>query len=379
MENGSRSSGISEITVSMQAASCRLESSNAPFLEFARSYMHGMVRSSGEEPAVISKLLWDEHPQKTWSGDVYQRGRRLLQEYSGGKPTRLLLTEIQELPGLQIAMRWQDGILLVDAYYRVESRLARAAGRFNPLLPRAYVILIYYLVYFPLVYSLYLRKGWHLFHAGAVEKEGSGWVFAGLPGSGKTTFTLSLLSKPGVNLLSDNLLLFDGIQVYACPEPLHLGKESIEVVGQDVLSRLDDSQRKFSHGRHDYRLGDDRRVNKASAEHLVFLGLAGRREARSLPEALALERLAGYDLMAKEVNAYEQFAVSLDLLVSKKESGSTGRISDKREKLAALVSKMDCWDLWVEKGVDLLRSWSWLEELIKNEEANNEVQHQIGR
>lgn len=374
MKNGLDPRQPADITISLHTASCHLESSYIPFIEYARSYLKGLTISPKGKPVVKSRLFWGERPGKNWSGAVYSRGRRLLQHSSGISSTRLLLAEIIDLPGLQIETGWQDDTLLVDAYYSPESRLARAAGRFNPFLPRTYVILIYYLVYFPLFYSLYLNRGWHLFHAGAVENDGSGWIFAGLPGSGKSTFTLSLLSRPGVKLLSDNLLMFDENRVYACPEPLHLGRESIEIVDKAVSSSLYDSRRKFSHERRDYRLGEDRRSWGIEPKSLLFLGLAEKSAHRRLTGKLALERLAGFDRMAKEVNAYEQFAASLDLLVSEIEAEPTGRISTKKITLTALMSRMDCWELWIKKGEDLSQSWKWLEDLFEDRDYKNEIQ-----
>lgn len=367
-----------ELDISMHTAACHLESSFAPFMEFAFSYLKGLVDDSVGRPVVKSRLFWNASPRRNWKDSGYRRGRRIFQDSSGAGTARLLLAEILELPGLQIELGWQDNILLVDAYYFPTSRMARTVGRFNPFLPRVYVILIYYLVYFPLVYSLYLSRGWHLLHAGGVEYNRSGTVFAGLPGSGKSTFILSLLSQPGIKLLSDNLLLFDSRRVFACPEPLHLSKESIKVVDRRILERLDDTQRKFSHQRQDYRLEDEGRAWGTTPQTLIFLGLAVRREHKRLAEGLALERLTGYDRMAKEINAYEQFAASLDLLVSDQESEPTGRISGKKEALAALISQMDCWELWVEKGEDLSQSWKWLEELYEGKEPYNELQQRFG-
>jgi hypothetical protein len=379
MKNGSHSGRKTEFTVSMHSVSCRLESSCISFMEYARSYLNEMIASSEEEPVVKSTFRWGELPGKPGSGEVLQRGRRLLQEIRSEKLYRLILTEILDLPGLQIELRWEEGVLLIDAYYRPESRLARAAGRFNPYLPRVYVILVYYLVYFPLVYSLYLKNKWHLFHAGAVEKKGSGWVLAGLPGSGKSTFTLSLLSQQGTSLLSDNLLMFDESQVYACPEPLHLGRDSIKVIEKSVLNRLENRKRKFSHDRNDFCIEENKRAWSVAPNNLVFLGLAERGKHRTLTNEMALERLVGYDRMAKEVNAYEQFAASLDLLVSEIKTKPAGRVADKNNKMAALLSRMNCWDLWIKKDEKLSFAWNLLEDMVESKEQSNEFQYQTGR
>jgi hypothetical protein len=377
-ESEAKTAATSSLTISMHDNACHLECSYGPFMTFARSYLKDLLGAPGGKAAVKVRLRWGEAPGRNWNDGKYRRGRRILQDTSGPGTSRLLLAEILDLPGLQIEAGWQENTLVLQAYYQHGSRLAKAAGRFNPFLPKIYVILIYYLVYFPLFYSLYLSRGWHLMHAGAVGKEGPGWVFAGLPGSGKSTFILSLLSHPDMQLLSDNLLMFDSSRVYACPEPFHLSKESMKVVGKEALERLETTGRIFSHQRSDFLVEEAGRAWETHPEALFFLGLAGKREHRRLPKRLALERLAGYDRLAKEVNAYEQFAASLDLLVSEQEPGRTGRISDKKDSIAALVSKMDCCELWIEKGEDLSQSRKWIEEIIEGREEKNEHQEQAG-
>jgi hypothetical protein len=135
-----------EFDIFMHTAVCHLESSFAPFMEFACSYLKGLVDDSVGRPVVKSRLFWNASPQRNWQESGYRRGRRIFQDSSGAGTARLLLAEILELPGLQIELGWQDNNLLVDAYYFPASRMARTVGRFNPFLPRVYVILIYYLV-----------------------------------------------------------------------------------------------------------------------------------------------------------------------------------------------------------------------------------------
>jgi hypothetical protein len=363
--------------VNMHGAVSRLECSYEPFIKFAGSYLQGLLAAPSDKVDVIVRLQWGASPQWNSKIGIYRRGRRILQDASGAETSRLLLTEILELPGLQLEIGRQENMLIINAFYRHSSRLARAAGRFNPLLPKIFVILIYYLVYFPLIYSLYMSRGWHLMHAGAVGRNGKGWVFAGLPGSGKSTFTLSLLSHPDLRLLSDNLLFYDSNRVYACPEPLHLSRESMNVVGKDVAKRLEETGRGFSHQRSDYLVAEEGRDLEIQPEALFFLGIASSKEYRRMPAWMAVERLEAYDRLAKEVNAYEQFAASLDLLLTEQEPERGGRITDKRQALAALVSEMACWELWVMKGEDLSQARQWLEDIGGFEEEQDELK-QVG-
>ena len=61
-------------------------------------------------------------------------------------------------------------------------------------------------------------EGWMAFHAGAVVHGGGAWALLGDKGAGKTT-TLAHLDDRGVPVLTDDLLVTDGVVAHPGPHP----------------------------------------------------------------------------------------------------------------------------------------------------------------
>src|SRR5213076_3479277 len=99
-------------------------------------------------------------------------------------------------------------------------RLKRAVYRRKlPALRRSRLsTLTYYAVYYPVWWQLEARGAAHPLHAAGVALDGCGLLLAGLPGSGKSTLATALAAD-GLELLSDNLVLHDGGQIFGCFEP----------------------------------------------------------------------------------------------------------------------------------------------------------------
>ena len=333
-----------KLTFALHGVTLCLEADRALFLNYARQYLADLPTATEGAPDVSVRLHWDELPPDDWrNGSVRRWGRRILQA-----DRQVLQTEILSLPGLQLAATWAGKQLLIEAWYRPASRRERLAHRLGREIPSLFIILIYYLVYFPLIHYLEQTQNVYLLHAGAVSHPTGGWALTGLPGSGKSTFTAGLLADPQVNLLSENLLLFDAEQVYAFPEPIHLSQDSRKLLPAAAQQRLTDAGRHFSHGRRDFSLSPQARQWQGRPPALFFLGLAKQNDCRPVPADLALARLQAFDQQAKEVTAYVQFAAALELIAPQ-----PGRFQRYQTTLAALVAQLRCYELWLAAGSDL--------------------------
>jgi len=337
-----------KLALALHGVNLQLEAKHAPFLAYARRYLVDFpLADDNFVPDVRVCLHWDALPSLPETGrGVQRRGRRLIQWGN-----RILQTEILYLPGLQLEAEWSGETLLIDAYYQPTSRLERVAHRFNREIPRLFIILIYYLVYFPFIYYLEQTRGWYVLHAGAIDHPAGGRILAGLPGSGKSTFITSLLADRQAKLLSENLLLFDAQQVYTFPEPIHLSAESQALLPPAARQRLVELGREFSHSRHDFSLPPSERAWQTRPQSLYFLGLADRMECAPIPTDVTISRLLAFDQMAKEVNAYAQFAAALELIARQ-----PGRMQQYQQALAALISVINCYDLWLEQGGELAQA-----------------------
>jgi hypothetical protein len=335
-----------QVDMALHGVSLTLSSSYPPYVEHARSYLIDLLIEPGAIPSVRSRLHWNSKPPQRWSkSSVMRYGRQLLKDGSS-----LLLAEVPELPGLQLEVHWDGDVLELEAYFAPLSHFGGLALRLGQTQPRIFAILTYYLVYFPLIHFFNQTRGWHLLHAGGVVGPFASWILAGLPGSGKSTFTLALLTQPEMRLLSDNLLLYDDQHVYAFPEPLHLGETVVSEVSAEVKNLLINTNRMYSHSRKDYYPLPQLRRWQSSPEALFFLGQGENFETKPVPPAQAVERLINFDRMAKETAAYEQFAAALELISPPQAETVPGAAVQRRRVLETLVQSLDCSELWIKKG-----------------------------
>lgn len=360
--------GTADLTFRLHGVICRLYTGRLPFAQYARRHaaVTGLLDATQESPETASvqtqaqarvRLHWDVKPptsSESWSkGAVQQLGRRiLLRRLPGEVGSRLLQTEVPPLPGLQLEASWSPAGLNLDAYYRPHSPRARLTTRLPAPRDRLFAALLYYLVYFPLIYLLEQSRGQRLLHAGAVNHPDGAWLLAGLPGSGKTTFALSLLADPATCLISDNLLLVDdaaGMQVYTVPEPIHLTQDGRESLPPVVQALLHATRQGSSYGRHVYQLTPIRRLQSAPLRALFCLGIADEPTCRPLSPQAAFQRLQAGDGLARELQAYTQFAATLDLLGSPLQPRRPA-------SLDRLLSNLPCFELWLERGADRLLS-----------------------
>lgn len=200
------------LTLSLHEVGLELRSDNPRFLDYAGHYLRDLVVPTMDRAHVIVHLAWGQSIVSATDGQWERLGRRLLRDEK-----RIVQTEVLALPGLQLSVATTGDGLEIEAGFRFPSRRSRLIyvlqGRAGEA--RLFITLIYFLVYFPLFWYLERERGWYLLHAGAVAHPHGGIVLAGLPGVGKSTFTLALLADPAVRLLSDNLVFHDGEQVYA--------------------------------------------------------------------------------------------------------------------------------------------------------------------
>ena len=75
----------------------------------------------------------------------------------------------------------------------------------------------------PVMYLSFLKQGIFFMHSAGVSKDGQAYVFPAYGGTGKTTTSMSLLSK-GYSFLGDDLLIIDpaNAKVFPYPRPLHI-------------------------------------------------------------------------------------------------------------------------------------------------------------
>ena len=138
---------------------------------------------------------------------------------------------------LQLRFRKRGGTRLFDVdywYHPTEKKLARVPD----YLYRKFFTLTRQLVHFPIAWHLGRTRGWVLIHASAVAAGSEAILVAGPGGAGKTTTCVGLMGRPGVRLVTENLLFTDGEHVYPLFEPIRLTEDTQALLDERQLSAL---------------------------------------------------------------------------------------------------------------------------------------------
>jgi hypothetical protein len=330
-----------QVVVSLHRTRLELTTAPGDFLAFACSYLAPLLDQTDTEPEIKIALEWNATLPVEHSTSE-QLGRRIWVA-----DHRLRYDEIWQVPGLQMGIDWED-MLTVQAAYEWPSRRAKWFSRIiDPVQKKLFVLLIYYLVYFPCAWWLERKMGWTLVHASAIATPEGGLVFNGLPGCGKSTIALALLSQSTWQVVSDNLLFTDGSRVFACPEPIHVDEQTRDLVG-DLGGRVHPTGRGFSHRRQDYEIGSQARQQSTTPCALGFLHVGRETNVRLIDQTMATQRLMANDYLAKEWMAYQESAAAMHQVWPQ-----IGNQEQRRRNLTSLARSIPCYEVTVARGGDL--------------------------
>ena len=132
---------------------------------------------------------------------------------------------------------YHDLILSKHLLKRIYKQIIRKRA-FEEVKKDIYEGLTYYLIYYPILYALE-SKNIYILHGSAVTYNDKAILMPGLPGVGKSTLCMALLSNKNSKFLSDNIVLYDDNKIYACFEPIRLDENSISLMpdkGQKIIN-----------------------------------------------------------------------------------------------------------------------------------------------
>ncbi len=330
----------------------RLESARPAFEDYVRVALEPFVVDDAVPADFEVELRWHDRPvprgaDRAYPGADWQR-----------RPDRDLLlgrqrawwARIDDFTDLTLEFDSSgQGLKIKGDYYfqigpqrRLEPlRRALAGSGLARLEARRFSTLLYYLVYHPLLWRASRRDGWHLMHAGGVERSGQALAMIGAPGCGKSTLCVGLLADPCVRMLSDNLLLHDGSRVRAVPELMLLDERSLELAGEG-RERLESTGERRVFGRDAYR-PDRLALDPLPPRAIVYVERAERSRLEEISSDDASRRLQAGNRLAKEVRRVEIMNEVLDLVM--------GAVAP--DALAAAKSLMDSAPTWrLEVGAD---------------------------
>jgi hypothetical protein len=244
---------------------------------------------------------------------------------------------------LRFRRRGEQTLFDVDYVYHPDpEKLARSADDHE----RKFFKLARYLVHFPVAWHLERIRGWTLMHASAVAAGDEAVLVAGPGGAGKTTTCVGLMARPGVRLVTENLLFTDGRHVFPMREPIRLTDESLALLGEQhrrLLVPL--GLAGGAKGKSLFRLPDDQASHPLRPAALFIPRFTTQGSVRPIASEIATELLWATNRLTLELNDFYWYTAALDLLWP-----AAGHAAQPSRVLARLTSHTPCYTLGIDRG-----------------------------
>ena len=266
-------------------------------------------------------------------------------------PRHLLWLRVDDAPEIALACE-RDGrrrrfevryhFALGAPGWRGSVKRALASRQVARLRHARFSTLAYYSVYYPVWWHLEAARAAHPLHAAGVVVGGRALVLAGLPGAGKSSLVLGLLAGGGAELMSDNVVLHDGEQVFGCFEPLLLDAAARAAAGS--AAGLAPLGRRHVWGRDAFHV--PHRVGGVAPGRIAFLARGAQTRIEPLDPAACARALLAIDVAAKEVRRYHVFAAIMGM---GEPDGLLG-VAERAARLERLCASVPCDRLVVRDG-----------------------------
>jgi len=231
----------------------------------------------------------------------------------------------------------------VDYWYHPSSK---KLAKFPDYLQRKFFTLTRYLVHFPIAWHLARTRGWVLVHASAVAAGDEAIMVAGPGGAGKTTTCVGLIGRPGVRLVTENLLFTDGDHVFPLLEPIRLTDESLALLDERQLRALDPlGVAGGSKHKSLFHLPHDPAAPPARPVALFIPRFTDHGFVKPMPAGVACEIVNASNRLTLELNDYDWYTAALDLLWP--EPGLAARQVD---VLRRLTEGTSCYALGIDRS-----------------------------
>jgi hypothetical protein len=336
---------MQQIGVELHGVTLNVSCNCEPLLEYLAHLLGDDVRPPWTAPDLEVTGIWHsspEAPTHPFPDEVAEEGFGKRMRLAGDE---LVWFDTHRDKDLQLRFRRRGPQTQFDVAYWYHPTADKLA-RYPDYEQRKFFKLLRYLVHFPVAWHLERTRGWILVHASAVAVDGAAVLVAGPGGAGKTTTCVGLMARPGVRLLTENLLFTDGCHVFPLPEPIRLTDESLALLGDRGRSSLvplavaGGSKRKSL-----FRLpyGADRRLVRPAAVFIPRFAAQGSIEL--IAPAIATELLWAANRLTLELNDYYWYTAALDLLWP-----AAGHASCTQHALARLTAAAPCYALGIDRS-----------------------------
>jgi hypothetical protein len=307
--NGDTATGA--LDVRLHGVTLRLETDHPPLLGHARRHLGDLTGPTSATPDLIVRCAWSEgrwDPESHPFGPAPRRevvGKRML-----GSADELIWLDTRRMPGLQLRFRREPATWRFDAAYRYAPKVGKQ-GPVPDYEHKRYFSLMSWLVYYPILWFLQRTRGWVPLHASALATPRGGIVIGGLGGVGKTTTCVALLAREDLVLISENLVLTDGTEVHAVPEPVRLDEGGVARLAASMRALV---PMPFPGGLKKKLLYQPaRRAERAAPLALFLPEFAPRTGLERLDPDHAAEKLIATSRLTLELDDYAAYAAALDM------------------------------------------------------------------
>src|SRR6266508_3667717 len=336
---------VDRLGVRIHGINLTLQVNNPRLIDYARDHLGSLIVAPVEVPDLLVRCHWRDgewdpegNPFPT-DGPLHVVGNRML-----GSSDELVWLDTLRMKGLQLRFRRREGRFVFDVAYRFHAK----EGKVSSLLAyehKKYFSLMRYLVYHPLIWYLERSRGWTLLHASALDSVEGGIIIGGLAGVGKSTTCVALTQRPGITLVSENLLLTDGEYIYSCYEPIRLDQGSLAALGEGLtgLTRMpfpEEAKEKWL-----FRPTDDDLPERVKPAVLFLPRFAPRRYLRQLAPDLAAEKVIAINGLVRELDDYNWYASALNMTWPR-----TGQAAQRVAVLGQLCRTVLCFELGIDRS-----------------------------
>lgn len=316
-----------------------VESGNADFISFADKSLSFLSQSENASFKVNLNVGFSSSPEGYFS--KYREGCVLFANSAFklyAAENKLLYCPFL-LPWLSFSMERREEKFMINAFVNLSAKEKLKAIFQKSLLHEKFYYLIRYLAHFIILYMAQKEMGYSLVHGSAVTKDGEGLLFCGLPGCGKSSLALSLVSGSGFKLLSDNFLLVKDGFIYSFADMLRFSSLDKGIAG---VSGISDSGY-IVKGKRFYSLDKNRLSPKAKLKSAYIICFTEDNFIKGIAAQEFLHLKNGVDAATKEF-----FEYSFIDIFSLFDTFSSGMASG--ESLARSLVGAKCYFAGVRKG-----------------------------
>ena len=330
--------------VRMHGVKLTLESEHAPLLAYAAEHLHNLVEPASANPDLVVRCLWS---QGEWNeeanpfavdGELNVIGKRML-----GKTDDLIWLDTLRMKGLQLRFRRDLNYWNFSVAYCFHPKKDK-----TEYLPeyeyKRYFSLMSYLIYYPLIWYLENFRGWTILHASALSSAKGGIMIGGLGGVGKTTTCVALMQRPGLKLISENIIFTDGEFIYPCDEPIRLDDGSLAMLGENPKGL---QAMRFPEGLKEkalFHLDPASRAEKVKPAALFLPQFSPRRYLTALAPEIAAEKIVAMNRLTRELDDYGWYASALEMYWPR-----PGQAEKRLEVLRRFAQNARCYELGIDR------------------------------